>query len=198
MELDSHADTSAFGKDCKVINDTGQTVTVEGFHQASMALNEVKIATIAVAYDCPTTFRTYILFFFQCLYIPTLDFHLVNPFQLRENGVIVNEIPLIHTDPANRHPESHSILVEDPLLQIPLSLRGTMSGFTTRIPSQEEIDDLHGTICHHVHMTAEAHWDPHDKTHRRLEHSLRADISSDYELRVLESRDISPSSEGTG
>ena len=140
-----------------MINDTAQTVTVEGFHQASMALNEVKIATIAVAYDCPTTFRTYILFFFQCLYIPTLDFHLVNP-----------------------------------LLQIPLSLRGTMSGFTTRIPSQEEIDDLHGTICHHVHMTAEAPWDPHDKTHRRLEDSLRADISSDYELRVLESRDIYP------
>ena len=157
-----------------------------------MALNEVKIATVAVAYDCPTTFKTYILFHHQSLFIPSLDIHLVNPFQLRAHGIIINEIPLIHIDPNHRQPDCHSILVDDPKLQIPLSLRGTMSGFTTRIPTTEEIEDTEQMNCFHVHMTSEAPWEPHDKTHRKLEASLREEMSSDYDLRVKESRDIYP------
>jgi len=132
VELDSHADTCAFGKNCWLVNDTGQTVTVEGFNQQSMALNDVKVAEVAVAYDCPTTFKTFTLFFPQSLYIPSMEVHLANIFQMRNNGVIVNETPLLQLDPDKQTPDQHSILTKDPLMHIPLTLKGTMSGFTSR------------------------------------------------------------------
>ena len=192
MELDSHADTCAFGKNCWLVNDTGQLVTVEGFNQQSMALDGVSIADVAVAYDCPTTFKTFILFFHQALYIPSMEVHLASTFQMRENGVTVNAIPLLHIDPDKRTPEDHSILTKDPLMQIPLSLKGTMSGFNIRIPTQEEIQDTEQINCTHVNMTVDSEWDPHSKDYKKLEASLRDYISSDYDLRILEPRDIYP------
>ena len=61
MELDSHADTCAIGDACLVLQDTGRTVTVEGYMESAGSSNEVPVVTAAVAYDCPTTFNTYIL-----------------------------------------------------------------------------------------------------------------------------------------
>ena len=60
MELDSHADTTALGKGCVMLQDTGRTVTVEGFDDTIGSLNDVPIVTAAVAYDCPATYKTYI------------------------------------------------------------------------------------------------------------------------------------------
>ena len=36
VELDSHADGAVFGMDCRVINDTGTVVSVDGFDPVSM------------------------------------------------------------------------------------------------------------------------------------------------------------------
>ncbi len=82
LELDSHADTCAFGKTCLVLGDTGRTVDVGGFKE-SVGVKDVKIAHAAVAYDCPITFKTYLLIFHEVLYIPDMEDHLGNPCQMR-------------------------------------------------------------------------------------------------------------------
>ena len=91
-ELDSHADTCSFGPDAYLVQDTGQTISVTGFLENLGTVNNVRIVTAAVAYDCPDTSQTYILFFqHQALYFPKLDKHLICPAQLRSNNVIVND-----------------------------------------------------------------------------------------------------------
>ena len=50
MELDSHADTTALGKGCVILQDTGRTVTVEGFDDTIGSLNDVPIVTAALSW----------------------------------------------------------------------------------------------------------------------------------------------------
>ena len=63
MELDSHADTTALGKGCLILQDTGRTVTVRGFDGSIGSMKDVPIVTAAVAYDCPATFKVFVLIF---------------------------------------------------------------------------------------------------------------------------------------
>ena len=49
LELDSHADGGVFGKHCRVINDTGIRVSVDGFDPVHMQVNGIPIVTVAVA-----------------------------------------------------------------------------------------------------------------------------------------------------
>ncbi|MGL5936683.1 MAG: hypothetical protein ACRCZI_13800, partial [Cetobacterium sp.] len=60
-ELDSHADTSACGESCFVVEDSGTYVTVGGFDKSLGSLHKVPICTLAIAYDCPKAFITYVL-----------------------------------------------------------------------------------------------------------------------------------------
>ena len=191
MELDSHADTCAIGDACLVLQDTGRTVTVEGYMESAGSSNEVPVVTAAVAYDCPTTFNTYILIFHEALRVYGMSTHLINHFQLREQGIIVNDTPLQHLPDGDRLPESHSITSEDPPMHIPLSLQGTMSGFTVRVPTWEEINDLENPKLFHVHMTSSQPWDPHDKVHSTVEQSLRDHAVRGVDLFVPDTRDIS-------
>ncbi len=62
-ELDNHADTVAVGKHAFIAAYTEQTVTVQPFSSNLSSLKQVPIVTAAIAYDCPTTYNTYILFF---------------------------------------------------------------------------------------------------------------------------------------
>jgi hypothetical protein len=115
----------------------------------SMQVNGVPIVTVAVAYDCSTTGHTFILIFHQALHVPTMTKHLINPFQLCNYGIKINGTPLMHLTPDQRTPEMHSILEDDPLLHIPLSFDGgTMSGFTSCIPTDEEIQDYDQNFTH--------------------------------------------------
>ena len=96
IELDSHADTCAFGRICLMLGDTGRTVDVGGFKESIGSVMDVKIAHVAVAYDCPKTFRTYLLIYHEVLYIPDMDDNLCNPNQIRAQGIKVNDAPLQH------------------------------------------------------------------------------------------------------
>ena len=128
MELDSHADTCAFGAHCLVLNDTGAQVSVDGFTTAVGTTAKVPIVTAAVAFDDPATLQTYILIFHQAPHIPTMDRHLLTTFQLRDHGVLVNEVPLLHTDSGQRHISTHTLYHPDCGVVLPLTLEGTMSG----------------------------------------------------------------------
>ena len=178
MELDSHADTCTLGSVCLVLQETGRTVDVSGFTQGLGTKDDIKVVTGAVAYDCQLTFATYILVFHEALYIPEMDVHLLNPFQMRNQGVVVNETPLHQLPVDQRTSDSHSIICPEvePTLHIPMVLDGVMSGFTVRKPTWEEVTNTDLSNIHHVHMTSSQPWDPGAAAHSELEGTLRTDI----------------------
>ena len=121
MELDSHADTCAFGDHCLVLDDTGAQVSVDGFTTAVGTIAKVPIVTAAVAFDDPTTL--------QALCIHTMDRHLLATFQLRDHGVLVNEVPLLHTDSEQRRLSTHTLHHPDCAVVLPLTLEGPCRGW---------------------------------------------------------------------
>ena len=189
MELDSHADTCALGGICLILQETGRTVHVEAFDDT--VVQDVPIVTAAVAYDCPATFHTYILIFHEAFYVQDMTTHLLNPFQLRNQGIIVNEVPLQHIEPEKRDPQCHSIISEDPPMHIPLTLNGVMSGFTVRMPTWDEVRDVEQHNVFHVHMTASEEWTPHTDQYSHIEGTLHQTVTRGMTFHDKENRDIS-------
>ena len=171
--MDTHADTIAVGKGAYITQDTGHTVTVHPFATGLSTIKQVPIVTAALAYDCPATLQTYILFLHQSLYIERLTSHLICPAQLRANGVTVNDIPLVHMPRDQRKATDHSIITEG--LHIPLKLDGVISYFDVRRPTQAEVTS--DQDCIHVHLTNDSHWDPRDPRLSASEEALRATVT---------------------
>ena len=60
MELDSHADTIVGGSNCVLIETTGRIVSVLPYNDEYESIDDIPIATIATAYDCPLSGQVYI------------------------------------------------------------------------------------------------------------------------------------------
>ena len=61
-ELDSHADTCAFGRRSTFsVSTMADKISVSGFHPKMETISDVKIASVAVAYDCVSTLSTFVL-----------------------------------------------------------------------------------------------------------------------------------------
>jgi hypothetical protein len=179
-ELDSHADTCAFGDSALIIQDTLQCASVSPFLRSFGSLDNVRIVTAANAYDCPDTFTTFILYFPQSLYIPELDRLLIAPNQLRSHGITINETPLFALPPDQRHADSHSIISPEHSMRmrIPLQLDGVISYFPTRKPTGNKIRDH--DRCVHVEMCSSYPWEPYADHFTENETLLRADVSTAY------------------
>ena len=161
-ELDSHADTCAFGqRSTFLISTLSDKISVSGFHPKMETILDVKIASVAVAYDCVSTLSTYILFFHNVLYIPSMEVNLLCPDQLREHGVKVNDIPLLRIPPQERTIEHHSIIEPQSGLHIPLEYNKPFSFFTVRKPTRNEVFDSINNM--HVTLTSELEWNPYDQ-----------------------------------
>ena len=173
-ELDSHADTCAFGKHCFVISTSSQKVSVSGFHPDLKSIANVRIATVAVAYDCIVTHTTYVLIFHQALFLPNMETNLLCPDQLREFGIVVNDVPLLRIRPHERTVYDHSIIDSSTRLHIPLRYNKPISYFNCRKPTKNEIDD---NINHvHVQMTSELEWMPYDSMAEQDEQMIRESL----------------------
>ena len=173
------------------MNDTGDRVTVEPFTDDIGSKSNIPVITGAVAYDCPQTNLTYILIFHQALYIESMAHHLLSTFQLNNQGVQTNLTALQHLPAAKRRPTSHSLLVKEAGLHIPFHLNGTMSAFTVRMPTQEEIDDVEQVNCRHVTMTSELPWSPQDPKYSSKEDLLRKHLDRDPLYYSRESKQLS-------
>ena len=147
-----------------MLQDTGKRVAVEGFGNAVQQVEGIPIVTAAMAYDCPTTHHTYILIFHEALLIGGMKTHLLNPNQMRHQGIVVNDVPLQHLPLAERDLHCHSVICHEPPLNIPMSLRGIMSGFETRIPTAAELADREEKDVTWVHLTSSETWDPQAKS----------------------------------
>ena len=155
MELDTHADTCVAGANTTVLDLTGKTVSVTPFCESEYeAIDEIPVATVATAYDCPATGKVYVLVINEALYFGArMNHSLLCPNQLRANGVRVDDCPKQFDGKS-----LHCIYVPEHDLTIPLELRGVISGITTRLPTEEELDN----VTMHVHLTSDLEWDPHD------------------------------------
>lgn len=85
-EVDTAADTCCAGKNHRVLEWTGQTCSVSGFHDDYEALENVPVAQTATAYVDPDTGVTTILIFNETLYFGNaMDHSLINPNQIRSD-----------------------------------------------------------------------------------------------------------------
>jgi len=153
LELDSHADTACVGPECRVLSVTEKFCKVNAYHPGYDAFEEIPVVQAATAYDDPETGITYILIINQALQIPGMAVTLLNPNQLRVNGIIVNDVP-IHLCP-NPENASHSIDIPNENLSIPLKLQGVISKVEVRLPTINEIE-----TCKWVELTSAADWEP--------------------------------------
>ena len=169
-ELDTHADTGVGGSNMAVLRYSGKQVTVSGFSDEREKFSNVPIATLATAYDCPNTGRTWILVFNQFLYFgDRMNHSLICPNQLRDFGVKVYDTPK-QFDSSSPH------AIETDQLKIPLQLKGVISGFITRKPSEEELEDEDNI---QIIMTASTEWMPHSRDMELAEEQAEVQDSLD-------------------
>jgi hypothetical protein len=135
-----------------VLEYTGRSAEVEAY-SPDYPSKQIPIATVATAYDCPTSGATYVIIINEALYFGDfLPFSLLSPNQLRDNDV--------HVDKRHRQhaPDStFGILVPSEPLRIPFTLEGVVAGFDPRPPTQDELDNT----ALHVELTSDVEWIPH-------------------------------------
>ena len=83
IELDTRADTCVARANFRLIEKTGETITISPYTHHYKPIHDVPIATVVTAYTCPQTGETIILEGHQHLYFgDKLDHSLWNPNQL--------------------------------------------------------------------------------------------------------------------
>ena len=148
IELDSHADTTVFGKNFIVLTYTGRECDVMPYTDTYESVKGVPIVSAATAWTCMETNRTYILVINEGLWMgETMQNSLMNPNQLRAFGCIVQDNPY----------SGAPLYMEDPdeVVTIPFETAGTNIFVTTRTPTQDELD-----TCQHVVLTSPREWEP--------------------------------------
>jgi hypothetical protein len=108
VRLDSHADCCVFSEHSRILySEISRTVNLSPFKSDLGVVEGLPVSTVAIAYDDPATFITYILIFNEVLQIPGLAHHILCPNQMRENDIRVNDIPLIYTPVNERNQYTH-------------------------------------------------------------------------------------------
>ena len=172
LELDSHADTCAVGKDALIIADWRKPTDVLGYDK-SLGSKRLRTVSAVLGWIDPASGRSYHLVVNQALEVPGMDHHLLCPMQCRVNGVEINEKPRFMCDSPT--PDSHCILAPDPeyperKLRIPLFLSGVTS-YTPVFKVTEE--DYKSGAIPRVELTSESlDWDPQDRTFEQQESAL--------------------------
>jgi hypothetical protein len=109
----------------------------------------VQIITGAMPWTCQDTKENY-----GCRICWRIS-SLVKPNQLCTFGTTIQDNPF-----------GGPMSLEDPeeIVRVPSELHGTSIGFSTRTPSQEELDG-----CQHLHLSSQHEWDPGNLTVPRFE-----------------------------
>ena len=100
------------GGQATVFGSSGRSADVKPFSSDCSQLKSVPIVDAALAYDCPYSMQTYILTVRNALHVKNMDNNLVPPFILREAGLVVNDVPRIHTPTEALTCDTHCIISE--------------------------------------------------------------------------------------
>ena len=123
-EFDMHADTCVAGDSYLMIRDEGMRAQVHPYSTEYKPLEAI-IGTAATLWDDPTDGQPYILIVNQAVFFGSkVKTSLLNPNQLRANGLRVDDIPRQF-----ERNSTHSIHFPNSDVILPLTLRGIMSGF---------------------------------------------------------------------
>jgi hypothetical protein len=139
LDLDSHADKAVLGFNCFVFEVTGRTVNVYSY-DPKLGWTATQVVLGSFAYDDKNTTQVVLLIVHQGLDIPHSPYSLPPPFQLQENGVVVNDRPKFLT--VTPTIDDHPLLVpsDDPIpYRIPMLFRGTASYIDVRLPIKSEV-----------------------------------------------------------
>ena len=172
LELDTHADTCAIGKDALIIMDHNRPVNVQGY-DPTLGTKQYQTASAALAYTHPGTGQVYHLVIHQGIFIPELDHCLLCPFQCRVNDIQINDVPKFLT--RNPTVATHSICVPDPdrhdrELYLPLALSGVTSYLSISKPTVEEFES--GNFARIELTSLDLTWDPGDTTYATQEDDI--------------------------
>jgi hypothetical protein len=169
-DLDSHVDASVLGMEVIIFQDFERLMNVSGYDPKGAVAVALKTVSSGMAYDITGSRMVVIMIVHQAIDLPHLLQNLLSPMQKRLNDVVVNETPkFLCANPANL---SHTITVKgedlnDELL-IPLDLRGVVSCFKTRNPTQEEFD-----TCDRYDLTYESPvYDPIGSSYAKQEAAM--------------------------
>lgn len=189
-ELDSHADTCAVGDTAYILEYTEKVVDVAPFSDEYKQMEEIPIVKAAFAYDDPATGETFILLFGQALYFgPKLKHALLNPNQMRSNGVEVDDIPRFLA-PRNKD-STHSLYFPEENIRIPLDLDGCISHFNVRTPTLQEINN-----CTTLSVTNhDVEWDPRSLNFKEQENAYESNealLPSESRDRIIYSMNTDP------
>jgi hypothetical protein len=126
---------------------------------------------MATVWTSPTDGQPYLLIVNEGIYCGDSVRHsLLNPNQLRANGIIVDDCPK-QFDKSS----THSLSISDHELTIPLTLSGVISSFETHKPTLEELHSL-PTVA----LTSDTTWDPSSAHFAEAEASISAIRSMAY------------------
>jgi hypothetical protein len=127
------------------------------------SLQDIPIVKGTVAYDNHETGEVIILIFNQALYFgDKLSHILLNPNQMRSFNIIGEDIPK-HISTKS----THSFIINEENLTIPMKLNGIISYFNVRTPTLDEIEN-----CQHVVMTPVDEWNPCSSHFEELEDKI--------------------------
>ena len=144
-ELDTHANTCCAGANWKVIDWTQEICEVTPFLGSYEPVKEIPVARCGMVWTSPHTGAEYLLVGNQMSWFGTqLDHSLINPNQIRENGLPVYDNPFGGTQ--------FGIDADD--VHIPFDTTGTIVHFESCVPTDWELKHLPIIL-----LTAET-WDP--------------------------------------
>ncbi len=150
-ELDSRADTCCAGATFHVIEYTGQTYEVYPYNPSYKPKKNIPVVKAVTAYDMSSG-ETIILCLNQSLYFgKESDNALLNPNQMRANGVLVDDCPI---SLSHDNSSTHSIYFPDENVRLPLEMHGCISYLPTRLPTKSEIKS-----CRWIELTSDTPWD---------------------------------------
>ena len=139
--------------------------------------------------------KTYLLTVRNALHVETMSHNLIPPFIMREAGLIVNDVPRIHTKSEELTDETHCIVSKGEVeMKIPMKLDGIFSYFPTRKLTHEEVE-----ACEYIETVGltpnGTDWDPYDSSYADQEESM-VDFKGNLIVRepkrrkVLDDRDL--------
>ena len=171
MELDSNANMPAVGKEAIVVEQSGKTVEVSPFTPAYKPI-KVEVVDAVVQYDSPVDGKQYMLVIRNALCVPSMSNNLIPPFNMRENGIVINECTKIHCEDPTR--EYHAIIFKGYDFHIPLQLHGILSYFITQKPDVESLEGAHEPLNNatEIYTLTPTRWNPHTDIYTLNEESI--------------------------
>lgn len=162
-EIDTRADTLCAGSTFILYESTGKVVDVTGFHDSFNAIKNIPVGTCITAIDLDG--ETIIASFPQSLYFgETMETSLIPPAQLWHHGLTVDVVPKQYSDGKSLHGIHHP----NENVFIPFNLHGCISYFSTRLPTDEEIDQ-----CRWVTFTSDDEWQPYSDHFKDAERAAK-------------------------